>query len=82
VVCRLIVKVDKTNRLSLLNVGFDDSSASPARSSLWQPSNADVSVLALERETIDLATAGAVGSGTDAFRWNVNVKVPVWYRGL
>jgi len=81
-VCRLIVKVDKANQLSLMNVGFDDSTASPSRSSLWQPSKADVSRLTLDQGAINLVTAGAVGTGKDAFRWNVNVNVPVWQRGL
>jgi hypothetical protein len=84
VVCRLVVKIDGPNRLSLQNVGFDDSTTSPARSSLWQPARADVDVpiLALEKDTIKVVTAGAVETAKDRLRWNVNIRVPVWQKGL
>jgi len=81
-VCRLVIKVDQTNRVSLQNVGLDDVTTSPTRSSLWQPTKADVSVLTLEHDTLKVATAGAIGTGNDSFRWNVNIRVPVWQRGL
>jgi hypothetical protein len=82
VVCRLVVTIDKSNRLSLQNVGLDDSTTSPARSSLWQPTKADVSVLAWENNALKVATAGGIGTNKDSFRWNVNIRVPVWQRGL
>jgi hypothetical protein len=82
VVCRLVVKIDGANRLSLQNVGFDDSTGSPARSSLWQPAKPDVPILALEKDTIKVATAGAIDTTKDRFRWSVNIRVPVWQKGL
>jgi hypothetical protein len=81
-VCRLVIKIDGSNRLSLQNVGFDDSTSSASRSSLWQPATADVSTLALENDAIKVTTAGAIGTTGNSFRWNVNVIVPVWQRGL
>ena len=58
VVCRLVVKIAPTHQLSLLNVGFDDRTGAATVSKLWQPSKADVSRLTLERDLIDLVTAG------------------------
>jgi hypothetical protein len=81
-VCRLIVKIDKANQLSLLNVGFDDRKGAVARSQLWQPSKADVSTLALENGKIAVVTAGALGGDKDGIRWNLKIKVPVWEKGL
>jgi hypothetical protein len=83
-VCRLIVKMDPTNHLSLLNVGFDDPTRAPAVSKLWQPSKADVLSLrlSLENEKLDVATTGAVGTDRDGVRWNLTFKVPVWEKGL
>ena len=81
-VCRLIVKIDKANQLSLLNVGFDDRVGSVSRSKLWQPSKSDVSVLRLERGVIDLDTAGSFGTDADGIRWSLKIRVPVWEKGL
>jgi hypothetical protein len=81
-VCRLVVKIDGPNRLSLQNVGFDDYTSSPARSTLWQPAKSEVPILALEKDTIRIATTGAIDTTKDGFRWNVNLRVPVWQRGL
>jgi len=83
-VCRLIVKIDPTNHLSLLNIGFDDPTRTPAVSKVWQPSSADVSrlSLSLEGEKLDVATTGTVGTDRDGVRWNLTVKVPVWEKGL
>jgi hypothetical protein len=80
--CRLIVKVDKANQLSLLNIGFDDQRGAIARSKLWQPSKADVSTLAIEKGQITLATAGSLGGDKDGIRWNLKIKVPLWEKGL
>jgi len=82
VVCRLVVKIDGPNRLSLQNVGFDDFTTSPGRSSLWQSAKADVPILALEKDTIKMATTGAIDTAKDRFRWSVNIRVPVWQKGL
>jgi len=81
VVCRLVVKIDGPNRLSLQNVGFNDSTGSLTRSSLWQPATPDVPILALETNTIKVVTAGKV-EAKERFRWNVNIRVPVWQQGL
>lgn len=81
-VCRLIVKIDNTGRPSLLNVGFDDQTSALARSTLWQPPRTTVSRLVYENDVIELATAGSVGADRSSFRWNVNIKVPVWRQGL
>jgi hypothetical protein len=81
-VCRLVVRIDGANQLSLLNVGFDDRTGSFGRSTLWQPAKADVSRLALERDTIAVVTAGALGTDTSGFWWNVKIKVPIWQKGL
>ena len=81
VVCRLVVKIDGPNRLSLQNVGFNDSTSSLTRSSLWQPATPDVPILALETKTIKVVTAGKV-EAKERFRWNVNIRVPVWQQGL
>jgi hypothetical protein len=81
-VCRVVVRIDAANQLSLLNVGFDDSTGSLGRSTLWKPAKADVSTLALERDTIAVATAGVLGTDTNSFRWNVKISVPLWQRGL
>jgi hypothetical protein len=81
-VCRVVVRIDAASQLSLLNVGFDDTTGSLGRSTLWQPAKADVSTLALERDTIAVATAGVLGTGTSSFRWNVKIRVPLWQRGL
>ncbi len=81
-VCRVIVKISDAGRPSLLNVGFDDQTSVTARSTLWQPSKADVSRLVLQQDVIELATAGAVGADRSGFRWNVNIKVPIWQQGL
>jgi hypothetical protein len=81
-VCRLIVKIDKANHLSLLNVGFDDPKGAVMRSKLWQPSKADVSTLTLEGDKIDLVTAGTFGTEKDGIRWNLKIKVPIWEKGL
>jgi hypothetical protein len=80
-VCRAIVKID-AGRLSLLNVGFDDQTGGTARSTLWQPSMADVSRLAVQQEVMELTTAGALGPDRSGFRWNLNIKVPIWQQGL
>lgn len=80
-VCRAIVKIDAA-RPSLLNVGFDDQSGGTSRSTLWQPPPADVSHVALQRDVIELTTAGALGLDRSAFRWNMAIKVPVWEQGL
>jgi hypothetical protein len=82
VVCRLIVKIDRANKLSLLNVGFDDQRGAITRSTLWQPSKADVSTLTLDKNTLDLVTAGAFGTDKSGIRWNVRIKVPIWEKGL
>ena len=83
-VCRVVVRIDAANQLTLLNVGFDDSTGSLGRSTLWQPAKADVSTstLALERDTIAVATTGVLGTDTNSFRWNVKIRVPLWQRGL
>jgi len=81
-VCRVVVKVSDAGRPSLLNVGFDDQASATARSNLWQPSQADVSRLVLRQDVIELTTAGALGSDRSGFRWNVNIKVPIWQQGL
>ena len=83
-VCRLIVKIDPTNHLSLLNIGFDDPTRTPAVSKVWQPSSGDVSrlSLSLEGEKLDVATTGTVGTDRDGVRWNLTFKVPVWKKGL
>jgi hypothetical protein len=81
-VCRVVVKVSDAGRPSLLNVGFDDQTSAPARSTLWQPPQADVSRLELRQDVIELTTAGAVGADRTGFRWNVNIKVPIWQQGL
>jgi hypothetical protein len=81
-VCRLVVRIDGANHLSLVNVGFDDRTGSFGRSTLWQPAKSDVSTLALEHDTIAVVTAGVLGTDTNAFRWNVKIKVPLWQRGL
>jgi hypothetical protein len=82
VVCRLVVKIDNANHASLLNVGFDDPTGALQVSKLWQPSKADVSALALDRGTINLVTAGTLGTDKDGLRWNVRIRVPVWEKGL
>jgi hypothetical protein len=81
-VCRVVVKVSDAGRPSLLNVGFDDQTSATARSTLWQPSKADVSRLVLQQDVIELTTAGTVGADRTGFRWNVNIKVPIWQQGL
>jgi len=81
-VCRLIVKLDKANQPSLLNVGFDEQKGATSRSKLWQPSKADVSMLTLDKNTLALATAGTFGTDRDGIRWNLKIKVPVWQKGL
>jgi hypothetical protein len=81
-VCRLVVKIDKTNRLSLLNVGFDDPPGRGARSTLWQPSKAVASTVVLQHDALDVITAGAIGTDKNDFRWNVSITVPLWERGL
>jgi hypothetical protein len=81
-VCRLILKIDKANHLSLLNVGFDDHQGAVMRSKLWQPSKADVSTLTLEGDKIDLVTAGTFGTEKDGIRWNLKIKLPIWEKGL
>jgi hypothetical protein len=81
-VCRLVVKIDAANQLRLLNVGFDDQTGALSRSKLWQPSKADVSTLTLESGRISLVTAGTFGTDKDGIRWNLNIKVPVWEKGL
>ena len=81
-VCRLIVTISTGGRPVLANVGFDDQTSTPRRSSLWQPSRTDVSRLVYENEMIDLATGGTLGPDRSGFRWNVRIKVPVWQRGL
>jgi hypothetical protein len=82
VVCRLIVKIDKANQLSLLNVGFDDLTSVIGRSKVWQPSKPDVSTLTLQKGQLALTTSGAVGIDKDGIRWNLKIKVPVWEKGL
>ncbi len=81
-VCRLIVKIDPSNHVSLLNVGFDDPTRAPAVSKVWQPSRADVFKLSLEKEQLDVATSGTAGTDRDGVRWNLTMKVPVWEKGL
>jgi len=81
-VCRLIVKISSAGQPSLLNVGFDDQTSAIGRSSLWQPSAADVSRLVYQNDVLELATAGSLGSDRSGVRWKVNIKVPVWQRGL
>jgi hypothetical protein len=81
-VCRVVVRIDGANQLSLVNVGFDDRTGSVGRSTLWQPAKADVLALALERDTITVVTAGTLGTNPNGFQWNVKIKVPVWQRGL
>lgn len=82
VVCRLIVKLDKANQPSLLNVGFDEQTGAGTRSKLWQPSKADVSTLTLEKGALALVTAGTFGADKDGIHWNLKIKVPVWEKGL
>jgi hypothetical protein len=81
-VCRLIVKISNIGGPSLVNVGFNDQTGPLSRSSLWQPSKANVSRLVFEDESLELATAGALGPDENGFRWNVKIKVPVWQEGL
>ncbi|HYM22533.1 MAG TPA: hypothetical protein VEU08_04980 [Vicinamibacterales bacterium] len=81
-VCRLIVNVGDGGRPSLVNVGFNDRTGALSRSSLWQPSKTDVSRLVYENEVIELTTSGSFGQDRSGFRWNVNIKVPVWRQGL
>ena len=82
VICRLIVKLDKADQPSLLNVGFDEQTGALSRSKLWQPSKADVSMLQLDKNTISLATAGTFGTDKDGIRWSLKIKVPIWEKGL
>ena len=77
--CRVVVKIDGSNRLSLLNAGFDDWQGSVSRSRLWQPTKAEVSMVALEQDAIHVITAG---TRDDGFRWNVSIRIPIWQRGL
>ena len=77
---------------ALLNVAMMDgvtavfdakySTGTVSRSTLWPPSKADVTTLLLERDAINIVTAGALSIDKSRFRWNVRVKVPVSQSGL
>jgi hypothetical protein len=81
-VCRLIVTISNGGRPLLVNVGFNDQTGAFSRSSLWQPPKPDSSTVSYRNDVIALTTAGALGPDRSGFRWNVNIKVPVWQEGL
>jgi hypothetical protein len=80
-VCRAIVTMDAGGP-ALLNVGFDDSSSGTGRSALWPPAKTDAAHLAIQQDMLELTTAGALGPDRSGFRWNVNIKIPIWQQGL
>lgn len=80
--CRAIVTLNDAGEASLLNVGIDDATGALSRSSLWQPSKADVTRLVYRNDVIELTTSGTLGADPDRFRWRVSIKIPVWQQGL